>query len=332
MSNLRPPIPPVLSRQIARPIALPTRAVPLKQIPLISNAGHAQAPVRLAGGPGQSSAHIPTHSDIMSTVQAGQGQGAPGVAGVSPTPLIDLDGTFTIGGDRTGATFAQVAHLSLSSPRAVTAYIGAVKGAPQDFSGQFRLIARVSVGKGKASQVFLVDIPTYTDNPRFGGAMVALPLVAGDVDIACQVYDYGPSRSVAVLNAQDINNPTPATIAELNPPGTNPVGFTVSAFISQTEATPRARPFAGRHTACVLGPGDTLKVGAAQACDNLMLLGDPTAGLVLSEIAPNVGGTIANLPVNTILPIMAETNEIWVQNTSGSTSHFIELCQYLSFM
>ncbi len=338
MSYARPFVPPVLSRSVSRVIALPTRSVPhtvphghvvVHEGRRVESSGGA-LPHRLSGERGASSSHLPTHADVLSTLQPQASQGL-GNTQNSGSPLIDLDGTYTVA----VPGYVQVAHISLLTPQPVTAYIMPVPGAVQDNTGSFRLIARISVGKGKSSHTFYVDIPTYIVGSSAiagtNGVLVAIPLVCSDLNISVRIAKCGPAQTTAFLNATDTNNPPNPTPAELSPPGANPTTYTVRAFIAQEESTPRGRPLAGRHTAALVASGGgTLTANPAQGCDSFMILADPT-GTITGSLTDVTGNVTANLPVNTILPI-GSTSMLITATNGGAANHFLEICQFLSFM
>jgi hypothetical protein len=335
MSNLRPPIPPVLSRQIARPIALPTRAVPLKHIPLISNAGHAQAPVRLAGGPGLSSPRIPSHADIMSTVQQTQ---SPASNPTNPIPSILSDGTYEIGGIGQ-PTRTPLAHISFDRPMPCTIYVAIKPGTaisnqgafvPQ---GTFTLLVTVRFGRGRGATRLNFDLPMV--GPIINGAWVrspilAIPVNAQDVDVAARFAPFGGGLTAAEwapflpTAAQDNIFDDPPDI----PPGLGPVAtIAITAWIAESESTPR-RLFPMRKMSTTLGAGNSIDIPVCTGAEACRLTADPTLGTTFAFIQPGPS-TIGNLPANANepFPIPNDCHRIVVSTTSTSV---FELVQYAS--
>ena len=339
MSNLRPPLPPVLSRQVSRVIALPTRATPLKHIPVISNAGHVGDPVRLAGGRGASSPHIPSHADIMSTIQPGVGGlGGPGTASSKDpnAPLILTSGTYDVGGPGNVAHI-QVAHVSFPTPRACTLYVGIVPGSAVDTSGLFTLLGTVKVGRDKGAARFNFDIPapvTGTTGGLWGrGPLVKIPLVGQDIDCSVRVAPFGSANNPAFYNNQDPNFlDDPPDVG----PGAIPAQhWTLTAFICEGESVPSSH-YPARHFSTLLAAGGHLLVPVCMGCDRALVLADPSgaagAQMTWEQLGPG-GFDIINLPVTGAsgipIPISSFADRLKLTNNTATQSQ-VDIIQYLS--
>lgn len=295
--------PPVLSRQNARPIALPQRAVPLV----------GGLPPRLVGQKGISP-YTPSADDIRSTIvpdQTKRNQG--GEANVL------LDGTYVI----QAPGWVQVAHLSLDKARPMNVYVGPTPETQQDTLTQ--LFARLTIARGKAYQRYFFDIPIYlnpTNNALDGGALVCLPVVGRDADLWVKAVATSSNTAPSAWANIDINNPP-----DVAQPGTT-IPYSITAYISEGEAVPRDR-YPGRHVVTKLSASGTsvATVNVAYGCDRVWLTADPTVGTTFTMNGP-AGFTIPNLPPNTLIPIMTGCQSFRIVGGSGVNT--VELIQYLS--
>jgi len=297
-------VPPVLSRQNTRQIALPQRAVPAM----------GGLPPRLVGQAGISPT-TPSADDIRSTIVPDLSQRRQG-----GEANVLLDGTYIL----QAPGWTQVAHLSLDKARPMNVYVGPTPETTQDTGTQ--LFARLTIARGKAFQRYFFDIPIYlnpTNNTLDGGPLVCLPVVGRDADLWVKVIGTSANTLPGAWTNIDLNNPPDVA----QPGSANP--YSITAYISEGEGVPRDR-YPGRHVVTKLASAGTsvVTVNVAYGCDRFWVTADPTA-TVTARLNGPVGFQIPNLPPNTLLPIMTGCQSITV-TFGGAGTTVVEIIQYLS--
>jgi hypothetical protein len=305
-------VPPVLSRQNTRQIALPQRAVPAM----------GGLPPRLVGQAGISPT-TPSADDIRSTIVPDMGAKNQG-----GDANIILSGTYQIGTQNGVQGWTQVAHVSLDKPRPMQLYLGPVPYSPQDSTGNFRVLARINVGRGKTHTRYFCDIPIYSpvvggviQTAQGGGPGISLPFVAQDLDVACRITASGPGQGTILLNAQDLNN---------QPNATPVTPYNISAFISEADGTAPRGLYPMRRISAFINTGapNELICSAPFGCDFASLIADPSATITWRQFDASSGAVVDNIPPNlTPTPIISTCGSLAVKNLGGAQA-FAELVMY----
>jgi hypothetical protein len=350
-------LPPVLSRQVSRPIILPTRATPLKHIPAIPSAEHAGYPHRIDGERerGTQSHHIPSHQDIMSTLQPTQDKGPAGTpVGPPGGVVIHSEGTNNIGGTF-GPGPLPLCSATFDRPRAVTVNIAIRPGitdavAPAGYraQGTLTLLATIRVGRGRAATRFNVDIPIFGSTSATSYVRspdITIPLVAESIDVSMRfaLFGWGLSNALWVANVlppaqsdQIFDDPpimTPAQSADL-------AVLPVTAWIGEAEAMPRKNyPF--RRVTALLdaagGANPSMQIPLCSAIDRVGLIAGEGATpatqpfVTFAFIGPGAVGVIGPLyPNEEPLVVPNQCHLVQVTNTDGALPHNFCLTQYAS--
>jgi hypothetical protein len=345
-------LPPVLSRQVSRPIVLPTKATPLKHIPHIPSAEHAGYPKRIDGGRerGTQSHHIPTHADILSTLQPTQDKG-PGPAPTTPPSglVIHAEGT----NDVQSAGVTPLCNVTFDRPRPCTLYVairpGIAAGTAPGFAvpGAFTLIGTVRVGRGRAATRFNFDLPLIGSVSAAGyirSPIIELPLDAENIDVSMRWAPFGWGLSNLVWASAVLPNANPDSTFDDPPvlqPGQGPnIVVPVTAWVAEGESTPRLNYPLRRVTSILDASGGatpSMIIPICMGVDRVSLLSDGAAtpvaqpAVTYAFIGPGAVGNIAGLlPNEEPLVIPDQCHQIKVTNSDGANPHNFCLIQYSS--